>query len=83
MPMSASNFYNRSFKGVAQRAGLPWVTFHALRHTAATLLIANGSDIKVVQEVLGHAKASMTTDVYAHFLPGRADAEMQKLGELL
>lgn len=43
--------------------------FHELRHTQATLLIANGTDIKTVQHRLGHSKASVTLDMYAHAMP--------------
>ena len=43
--------------------------FHELRHTQATLLLANGIPVKTVQERLGHAKASTTLDIYGHALP--------------
>ena len=45
---------------------LPDISFHALRHTHATLLLKEGVPIKVVSERLGHAKASITLDIYAH-----------------
>ncbi len=43
----------------------PRVTAHALRHTAASLAISAGANVKVVQRVLGHESAAMTLDVYA------------------
>lgn len=47
---------------------LPVITFHGLRHTSATLLIAAHQDIKTVQSRLGHAEASTTMNIYAHAL---------------
>jgi integrase len=59
---------------VACRAkGLPCVSFHSLRHTHASTLIAAGVDILTVSRRLGHSKAAMTLDVYGHLLGG-ADA---------
>jgi integrase len=43
----------------------PTITPHDLRHTAATLAVSAGANVKAVQRMLGHAKASMTLDVYA------------------
>jgi hypothetical protein len=40
---------------------------HSLRHTAASLAIASGADVKVVQQMLGHKSATMTLDLYGHF----------------
>jgi integrase len=44
---------------------LPSITPHDLRHTAASLAVSAGANVKAVQRMLGHAKASMTLDVYA------------------
>jgi hypothetical protein len=46
---------------------------HELRHTAASLAIASGADVKVVQMMLGHKTATMTLDLYGHLLPDRLD----------
>lgn len=45
---------------------LPEITLHELRHTSATLLLANGTDIETVSHRLGHSKASTTLDIYGH-----------------
>lgn len=58
-------FYKR-FKAIAASMGRPDARPHDLRHTAATVAIASGADIKSVQDLLGHATASFTLNVYAH-----------------
>ena len=58
-------FYRR-FKAIAASIGRPDARPHDLRHTAATVAIASGADIKSVQDLLGHATASFTLNVYAH-----------------
>lgn len=47
---------------------------HELRHTAASLAIASGADVKVIQQMLGHKSAIMTLDLYGHLFPDRLDA---------
>lgn len=57
---------------VEQELGVK-ITPHKLRHTAASLAIAAGADVKVVQLMLGHKSAAMTLDVYGHLWPDRLD----------
>jgi integrase len=59
------NFMQRVFKKATINAGLPHITFHDLRRTHATILIAAGVSIKVVQERLGHRSISTTLALYA------------------
>ena len=47
---------------------LPVIPLHGLRHTSATLLIANNQDIRSVSARLGHAETSTTLNIYTHFL---------------
>jgi integrase len=54
--------------------GLPHVTFHALRHTHASVLIREGVDILTISRRLGHSKASITLDVYGHMIGGADEA---------
>lgn len=54
-------------------ADLPRMTIHDLRHTAASLAIASGANVKAVQRMLGHASAAMTLDVYADLFDDDVD----------
>jgi len=60
-----NNFRRNVFSVAAAKAGLPGLTPHELRHTAASLAIAAGANVKAVQRMLGHASAAMTLDIYA------------------
>lgn len=57
----------------AEAVGLDRLTPHMLRHTAASLAIASGANVKVVQQMLGHKSATMTLDLYGHLFPDRLD----------
>ena len=56
--------------------------FDLLRHTQATQLLANGVDVKTVQTRLGHAKASITLDMYTHAVPQNDQAAADLVGKL-
>jgi integrase len=60
----------------------PRITAHALRHTAASLAISAGANVKVVQRMLGHASAAMTLDVYAGLFDTDLDAVADRLDTL-
>jgi integrase len=55
-------------------SGFPSITPHHLRHTAASLAVSAGANVKAVQRMLGHAKESMTPDVYADLFDAELDA---------
>ncbi|WP_420706399.1 tyrosine-type recombinase/integrase [Streptomyces sp. CcalMP-8W] len=55
------------------------VTPHELRHTAASLAIASGADVNVVQTMLGHKSATLTLDTYGHLFPDRLDEASKKM----
>jgi integrase len=61
---------NRSFKPLLKKARLPDVRIHDLRHTCATILLAQGKHPTFVQGLLGHATVAITMDTYSHVLPG-------------
>lgn len=63
-------------------AGLPRMTVHDLRHTAASLAIASGANVKAVQRMLGHASAAMTLDVYADLFDDDVDAVSAALDQV-
>jgi integrase len=77
------NHVVEEFKKLLNRARLPNIRFHDLRHSAATLLLSLGVHPKVVQELLGHSQISMTMDVYSHVLPGMQQDAMSKLDAAL
>jgi len=54
----------RDFRAALDRAGFEWVTTHSFRKTTATLLDQAGLSARVVADQLGHARPSMTQDVY-------------------
>ena len=65
----ANNMIKRRFKPALNRARIDSLRFHDLRHTYASLLLANGAPMKYVQLQLGHSSIKMTMDLYTHLLP--------------
>jgi site-specific recombinase XerD len=76
-----TNFRPRVFDPAAEKAGLPGLTPHELRHTAASLAIAAGANVKAVQHMLGHASAAMTLDIYAGLFPDDLDTVASQLDQ--
>lgn len=72
LPINPSTAY-RHVKVILQRAGLPDIRFHDLRHTFATHALASGVDAKTLSGILGHTNASFTLDTYTH-----VTSDMQK-----
>lgn len=80
-PLDARNVV-RLFHSALERAGLPPMRFHDLRHTWASLLLAQGVGPRTIMDVLGHSQISLTMDTYSHVMPEmcRETAElMEKL----
>lgn len=68
LPLNYGNLRRRALVPAAEGAELPWVTFHSLRHTCASLLFEAGRDVKQVSAWLGHANAAFTLKVYVHLM---------------
>jgi integrase len=60
----------QEFAAIVQKAGLPHLTLHGLRHAHATLLLSAGVHLKIVSERLGHSNIAIPADTYSHVLPG-------------
>jgi integrase len=81
-PLNVRNTTYRSFRLLLERAGLPRIRFHDLRHTCASLLLDRNTNSKKVQELLGHATISVTMDIYSYAMPNMQDelvAEMERI----
>ncbi len=68
----------------AKRAiGRPTLRVHDLRHTAASIWLAEGADVKVVQRILGHMSATMTLDLYGHLIDANLWEHAKRVGDRL
>jgi integrase len=69
-PLRKSNFLRRVYHPLLERAGLPKVTFHSLRHVSNSILYSKTGNVKTLQERLGHTTARITLETYTHVLSG-------------
>jgi integrase len=60
---------NKQFKRLLKMAELPSIRIHDLRHSCATLLLAQGVDVRTIMETLGHFQVSLTLNTCSHVLP--------------
>lgn len=74
--------YRRYFKQILQKANLPDIKYHALRHTFSTRALEVGMDYKTLSEILGHSSVGITLDLYAHSLKEHKRNEMNKLDKI-
>ena len=77
------NNFSRFWRKFTDEHGFKGLKYHELRHTQASLLLANGVDVKTVQNRLGHSNASITLNWYAHAMPENDRAAADMLGKLL
>ena len=71
------------FQQLIKAADVRRIRFHGLRHTSASLLLAAGVPVNDVSKRLGHARASMTLDVYGHVLTGAQETAASRIGAAL
>jgi integrase-like protein len=76
------NVYRRVLAPAAQEAGVPWMAFHTLRHTCASLLFEDGRNIKQVQAWLGHHSAAYTLATYVHLMDEGPDTPTSSMTSL-
>ena len=83
LPMRPSTFTSK-FKDIIRKHGLPEnLNVHSLRHTNASLLIANGTDVATVAGLLGHSQVSTTLDIYTHSFDAKRKEASRALIEKL
>ena len=71
------------FRKFIKRNNLPKVSIHSLRHTNATLLIANGTDLRTVSKRLGHSNMTTTGNIYTHAIQTADERAAETLGDIL
>ncbi|MBI4491372.1 MAG: site-specific integrase [Chloroflexi bacterium] len=81
-PLDARNVV-RYFQAHLARAGLPHKRFHDLRHSCASLLLAQGEQLRDIMELLGHSQISLTADLYAHVLEASKRRTAARMDALL
>ena len=82
-PMQGSALLQQGFLPALRRAGVRRVRFHDLRHSFASNLLANGSDIVTVQSALGHANAHITLSTYSHVVPKARHGAADRMAALI
>ena len=78
-PLRNRNARRDWFDPRPRRIGEPGLTPHELRHTAASLAVSAGANVKAVQRMLGHASAALTLDRYADLFDDDLDAVADRL----
>jgi integrase len=78
-PDTLSEWFDDQIKA----SGLPRIRLHDCRHTAATLMLRQGTPVHVVSQILGHASIRITLDFYGHVLPGQTEEAGAKLSSEL
>ena len=83
LPLDAQNVVNRSFKPLLERAGLPSIRFHDLRHSCLSLHAQSGEPMRDLQALAGHATASFTQQRYTHHYDSSAKRTASAMDAIL
>jgi integrase len=81
--MATDYFVRHEFARILDRASLPHIRFHDLRHTFATLQLANNQPIKIISEMMGHTRTAITQDLYTHVSASMQRGAAEALDTLL
>lgn len=81
--MVGTRSYQKTFALIQKKLGIPYKSFHSLRHTFATRALEIGMDVKTVSEILGHKNPVMTLTRYSHSMMPHKRNMMNKLGKCL
>jgi integrase len=82
-PLKREKMLRLHFRPALSRARIRRVTFHSLRHSCASAMLAAGAPITEVQHRLGHASPAITLHVYSHFLKQTESGAADRLAEVL
>lgn len=82
LPLHSGTIHHH-WQRACRAAGVPYRSFHTLRHTAASWLLAAGTDLRLVQGVLGHSQIGLTANLYTHLIPQTLDSAAARLAAFL
>ena len=82
-PLTIPSLTKQWFKPALSKAELPHFRLYDLRHTMASLMLANGENAKVASERLGHSTIVLTLDTYSHVLPDMQQEATERMETLL
>jgi integrase len=80
-PIDGDNFRKQVFEPLVDKSKLPRFRFHDIRHTFASLLLAQGESVTYVKEQMGHSSIQTTVDVYGHLVPGSNRIAVNRLDD--
>jgi integrase len=73
----------RDFKALLMELKLPLIRFHDLRHTSASLMLSHNIPVNIVSKRLGHARPSITLDVYSHLIPSQQEEVARLIDDII